>query len=102
MDDHSTLAPGRFIEEILFWNFVVRFWARRPRLFRRRNGMAALGEPEEVEEFVDLPDFANAKNRALYSQLKEVEKVRRLWHLHRLSAAAALGTLRWIQPLLHT
>jgi len=30
----------------------------------------------EPEEFVDLPDFANAKNRSLYAQLKDAEKVR--------------------------
>lgn len=59
-------------------------FSRSPRVCssRKQDGatllaaMAASGEFEEVEEFIDLPDFANAKNRDLYSRLKETEKVR--------------------------
>jgi hypothetical protein len=56
--------------------------------------MASSGELEEVEEFVDLPDFANAKNRDLYNRLKETEKVRHQLHLHCSCAALALAAPR--------
>mmetsp|Transcript_10381 Transcript_10381/g.31931 ORF Transcript_10381/g.31931 Transcript_10381/m.31931 type:complete len:882 (-) Transcript_10381:323-2968(-) len=36
--------------------------------------MADLAELADTEEFVDLPDFANQKNRELYAKLKQTEK----------------------------